>query len=381
MGSASGINAPLKSESNGIRNAWLISARRSMLGLITPRSILGVFYINGVNSMPFVKKCENTLDKTTRKKGTVSFKAGQTLKAGSNESLNFKLWEGNIESPITDNRWIGVFKITGTDIDAGVVPTGADIECEFEMSDSGTITLAASIPCIGATFSNRNFYSRQEGQIDLADVESVAEQGRHLIERIDDMAGKVDDPQLATAKKKAERAANLDSQPQCEPEDVQKANNELLEAKKLINKTRQANLKPIRQMELDSCVEFFDEVVRQYARPAEEQSFDNLTRTAQRSIDHNDDDFDNILDNMKTKNTIILLRQDWFVVDWYQRAVANPNNYIDINRYNELKQQGNIALSNDDINQLRQILFELLSIQIHTDSGDGMFDNVNVVKG
>ena len=215
----------------------------------------------------------------------------------------------------------------------------------------------------------------------MADVESVAEQGRHLIERIDDMAGKVDDPQLATAKKKAERAANLDSQPQCEPEDVQKANNELLEAKKLINKTRQANLKPIRQMELDSCVEFFDEVVRQYARPAEEQSFDNLTRTAQRSIDHNDNDFDNILDNMKTKNTIILLRQDWFVVDWYQRAVANPNNYIDINRYNELKQQGNIALSNDDINQLRQILFELLSIQIHTDSGDGMFDNVNVVKG
>ena len=27
---------------------------------------MGVFYINGVNSMPFVKKCENTLDKTTR---------------------------------------------------------------------------------------------------------------------------------------------------------------------------------------------------------------------------------------------------------------------------------------------------------------------------
>ena len=27
---------------------------------------MGVFYINGVNSMPFVKKCENTLDKITR---------------------------------------------------------------------------------------------------------------------------------------------------------------------------------------------------------------------------------------------------------------------------------------------------------------------------
>ena len=134
-------------------------------------------------------------------------------------------------------------------------------------------------------------------------------------------------------------------------------------------------------MELDSCVEFFDEVVRQYAKPAEEQSFDNLTRTAQRSIERNDADFDNILDSMKTKNTMILLRQDWFIVDWYQRAVASSVNYMDTNRFNELKRMGDMALANDDIDQLRQILFELLSIQIHSDSGEGMFDIANIIKG
>ena len=73
------------------------------------------------------------------KKGAITFKAGQTLKAGSNESINIKLWEGDIQSPIDHNRHIGVMKIKGTDIDSGVVPTGADIECEYEMSDSGTI--------------------------------------------------------------------------------------------------------------------------------------------------------------------------------------------------------------------------------------------------
>ena len=134
-------------------------------------------------------------------------------------------------------------------------------------------------------------------------------------------------------------------------------------------------------MELDSCVEFFDEVVRQYAKPAEEQSFDNLTRTAQRSIERNDPDFDNILDSMKTKNTIILIRQDWFIVDWYQRSVASPANYIDVGRFNELKKLGDAALANDDIDQLRQILFELLAIKISSDSGDGMFDIANIVKG
>ena len=315
------------------------------------------------------------------KKGEKTFKSAQTLKAGSNDSINIKLWEGNIQSPITDNRFIGVLKIPGTSIASGVVPAGADIECEYEISDSGTINLEVSIPCIGASFGNQNFYSRQEGQLDLDDVDSIAEQGRSVLERIDNMSAKVDDPQLESARKKAELAANIDSQEACDPEDVQKASNELLEAKKLINRTRQKNLKEIRQLDLDSCVEFFDEVVRKYAKPAEEHSFDSLARTAQRSIDRGDADFDNILDNLKTKNTIILVRQDWFIVDWYKRAVSSSSNYLDQARFRELKRLGDQALGKDDIDQLRSVLSELMKIIIHADSGESMFDIANIVKG
>lgn len=357
-----------------------ITKTLATIGAIPASHSIGVEVVDKLGGIPVLEFLVNEGD-ALPKKGTITFKAGQTLKAGSNDSINIKLWEGNIQSPITDNRFIGVLKITGTDIASGVVPTGADIECEYEMSDSGTINLEASIPCVGASFSNHNFYSRQEGQLDLSDVDSLAEQGRSVIERIDSIAEKVDDPQLENARKKAELAANIDSQESCDPEDVQKASNELLDAKKLINKTRQDNLKVIRQMDLDSCVEFFDEVVRQYANPAEEHSFDSLIRTAQRSIDRNDSDFDNILDNMKTKNTIILLRQDWFIVDWYQRATASSSNYLDQARFNELKRLGDQALADDDIDQLRAVLFELLSIQIHSDSGDGMFDIANIVKG
>ena len=357
-----------------------ITKTLATIGAIPASHSIGVEVVDKLGGIPVLEFLVNEGD-ALPKKGTITFKAGQTLKAGSNDSINIKLWEGNIQSPITDNRFIGVLKITGSDIASGVVPTGADIECEYEMSDSGTINLEASIPCVGASFSNHNFYSRQEGQLDLSDVDSLAEQGRLVIERIDSIAEKVDDPQLENARKKAELAANIDSQEACDPEDVQKASNELLDAKKLINKTRQDNLKVIRQMDLDSCVEFFDEVVRQYANPAEEHSFDSLIRTAQRSIDRNDSDFDNILDNMKTKNTIILLRQDWFIVDWYQRATASSSNYLDQARFNELKRLGDQALADDDIDQLRAVLFELLSIQIHSDSGDGMFDIANIVKG
>lgn len=358
----------------------VITKTLATIGAIPASHSIGVEVIDKLGGVPVLEFLVNEGD-ALPKKGSITFKAGQTLKAGSNDSINIKLWEGDIQSPITDNRFIGVLKIAGTDIASGVVPTGADIECDYEMSDSGTINLEASIPCIGASFSNHNFYSRQEGQLDLTDIDSLAEQGRSVLDRIDSISEIVDDPQLDSARKKAELAANIDSQEACDPEDVQKANNELLEAKKLINKTRQNNLKAIRQMDLDSCVEFFDEVVRQYAKPAEESAFDNLARTAQRSIDHNDTDFDNILDNMKTKNTMILLRQDWFIIDWYQRATASSGNYLDTSKFRELKRIGDQALANDDIDRLRSVLFELLSIQIHADSGDSMFDIANIVKG
>lgn len=361
-------------------NTIVITKTLATIGAIPASHSIGVEVIDKLGGVPELMFLVEEGD-ALPKKGTLTVKAGQTLKAGTNDSINIKLWEGNIQSPITDNRFIGMLKITGTDIDSGVVPTGADIECEYEILDSGTINLEVSIPCIGASFANRNFYSRQEGQIDLTDIDSIAEQGRQVLDRIDSMAEKVDDPQLAEARKKAERAATLDSQPQSEAEDVQKANNDLLDAKKLINKTRQANLKTIRQMDLDSCVEFFNDIVRQFATEAEEQAFDNLTRTAQRSIDRNDADFDNILDSMKTKNTMILIRQDWFIVDWYQRSVTSSSNYSDVTRYRQLKQLGDQALANDDIDQLRRVLFELLSIQIHADSGTGMFDIANIIKG
>ena len=357
-----------------------ITRTLATIGAIPASHSIGVEVIDKLGGVPTLTFLVNEGD-TLPKKGAITFKAGQTLKAGTNDSINIKLWEGNIQSPITDNRFIGVLKITGTNIPSGIIPTGADIECEYEMSDSGTIKLEASIPCIGATFGNRNFYSRQEGQIDLADVDSVAAQGRNVVERIDALSEKVDDPQLVNARRKAEMAANVDSMDACDAEDVQKANNELLEAKKLINRVRRDNLNVIRQMDLDNMVEFFNTRLKPHAQPAEIHTYENLVKTAQRSIDRGDTNFDNILESLRIKNTVILFRQDWFVIDWYKRMVASPAGYLDQTRYRELKRMGDQAVAAGSIDHLRAILAELTSIRIHTASDENMFDIVNIIKG
>ena len=84
---------------------------------------------------------------------------------------------------------------------------------------------------------------------------------------------------------------------------------------------------------------------------------------------------------MKSKCTVILLKQDWFIIHMYHHNTASPANYIDKEKFAELKLIGDRALSDGNIDKLRNILYELSMIQIIPDSGEGMFDTTNIVKG
>lgn len=316
------------------------------------------------------------------KKGTRTYKTSESLKAGALGSINFKLWEGEIEDPVTDNRYIGMLKITGTDFDDGVIPAGADLQCDFEVLDSGNIKLDVSVPSIGGTFgSGRNFYSRQEGQMDFSTAAAqVAEEGKRTLERLDEISAVVDDPKLQQARDNLDDATNLDPA-ETETEKVQEAMERVFAARRTLAQVRQENLKEIRQLELDDVKRFFDTYVRESARPSEESAFDNLVRTAQREIDRNGKGFENHLDELRGKNFEILWRQDWFVVEKFKHMISQPYNFSDPSRFSELAAIGEQFLKADDIDRLRQVVGELWQIQIDTGSDVGMLDIANIVRG
>lgn len=316
-------------------------------------------------------------------KGTLSFKAAEILKAGSNSALNFNLWEGEILDPITDNRPIGSLKIKGTDFDEGVIPAGAELICEYEMLDSGTIKLEVSVPSIGATFpSNHNFYSRQDGQLDFSIAEKqIHQDSETLEERVSYIERQgVSDPKIAEIKNKITKAKELtENNPDIER--TQEAQEKLLEVKKILAQVRKNHLNEIRQMELDSCVAFFDENVREFAKPAEAASFDVLHRTAQRNIMRNSRDFEENLDEMKGYNFSILWKQDWFVVGYFKRQCSDSQAYSDENQFKLLVQQGENCIRNDDIFQLRKVIANLMSIRLYRTGIDDIMDDVNIIRG
>jgi molecular chaperone DnaK len=316
------------------------------------------------------------------KKGKKVFKAAESLKAGASGSLNLKLWEGEIEEPITDNRPIGVLKISGSDFDDGVIPAGADLECEYEIQDSGNIIIEVSVPCIGGIFhSGKNFYSRQEGQLDYtAAAALVVEEGERTLNRIDEINEVVDNPKLEQARQKLESAVSLDPE-EAETEKSQEAMENVLEARRLLAQVRKEHLKEIRQIDLDGVVSFFDKHIRQHARPSESSAFDNLAKTAQRSIDRNDKDFEHHLDEMKGKNFEILWRQDWFVIERFKWMVNSPHLFADKHRFAELAKIGTQLMRSDDIEKLRAVVAQLSMIQIGNGPDNEMFDVANIIRG
>lgn len=207
-------------------------------------------------------------------KGKKIFKTEESLRAGSSGSIKFKLWEGEISDPINDNRFIGMFEIKGSDFDDGVIAAGVEMVCEYEVLDSGNIMMEVSVPSIGGSFhSGRNFYSRQDAQIDYTQASKlVADQFQHTLQRLDEMGSKIDDPKLQQAREKLGHAKSIDLG-ESDPETAKQAMDNVQEAKRLLALARRDHQKEIRQLDLYKTVDFFDRLVREYARPTEANGF------------------------------------------------------------------------------------------------------------
>lgn len=316
------------------------------------------------------------------KKGKKVFKAEESLRAGSTGSIKFKLWEGGIEDPVTDNRFIGMFEIKGSDLSDGVVAKGAELLCDYEILDSGNIVLEVTVPSIGGSFhSGRNFYSRQEGQIDYSKASKrIEEESERVSARLDEVASMVDDPRLDQARERLGRAASTRGS-EGDPETAKQAMDDIQEAKKLLAQARKGNIKVIRQLDLDKAVGFFEEHIRQFAKPAESGAFDNLAKTAQREIDNNSNDFESHLDELRGKNFMILWRQDWFIIDRFKRLSEDAFLFPDANEHAELCKLGRQALAANDIDKLRQVVIHLDSTRVGTAGEDDMVAGANILVG
>ncbi|MBX9726905.1 MAG: hypothetical protein K2X09_06535, partial [Rickettsiales bacterium] len=314
-------------------------------------------------------------------RGKKTFKAGESLRSGSTGAINFKIWEGEIEDNIGDNLFIGAFTITGEDFDDGVIAAGADLVCEYEILDSGNIVLRVSVPSISATFNARNFYSPKSALTDYSShSKRVIDEAEKMRNRLDAIAKKVSDPKLEKAIEKVESAAGL-RDGETDPETTKQASDGLHDAKKLLAQVRKENLKEIRQVDLDHCSNYFDELARKFARPAEANSFDSLVNTAKRVISQRTPDFEIHLRQLWGKIIDILARQDWFIIDRFKWLSQDEHLFMDKAQHHALVKMGKDAIQADDIDKLRTVVGQLDVLRIRAGSDSDMLTIANIVRG
>ena len=286
-------------------------------------------------------------------KDLIELKADGKLEAGSSDSINFTLWEGEFEDNIRANEHIGNFKIEGADLDYGVISEGADLICNYEIKTSGEIKLKVEVPDIGGIFEE--VYSSDEGKSDYTtNAAEVIKDGITVRKSIEEIEKIVDDPKLDQAKRKLEASNSLDSD-ESDPEKVKEAEQSITQAKELLEEVKRKNRKEIHQVELDRELTFFDMYCRQHAKSAEESAFDSLVETAQRSIDNNDNNLDDYLNQLKARIFEILWRQPWFVIENFKQMVSRPHSYTDQSRFEELTIRGKQLLGSDLIRRYEEL--------------------------
>ena len=309
------------------------------------------------------------------KKDVKTVFAGESLEAGSSNSLNFQLRE--IDS-MGRNKPIALLEIKGTDLTEGTIPVNAPLKCSHEKTRGGNIKFEVEVDVGGTKRTFNNVLFRDEGL--TPDASQVTEEGIQIRKRIDHINEFVDDPKLEQAKKKVEPAIMLDRE-ESDDEKVLGRHEDNLTAQKLLNQVEgePENRKKIRQSDLDDVVKFFDMYIRQFARSSEATEFDKLAETAQRSIDNNDNDFNEHLNELSSRNFQILWRQDWFVIEQFKQLADSPHLFANQDRFEELVHIGmrlmqhpeiqgllsgerDITIKSEAVEQLRRIVIQIMEI-------------------
>ena len=359
---------PIKFENNKI----IISRTAATIDAIPASSSIGIQVTSkNITSLVYLVREGDPLPK----KGSYKFRANEALKANSQGSLNFVLREGEIKKA-EDNKFIGVFKINGSDLEQGEIKENDELICDYEILDSGLIKLLVSVEKIKSSFlSKENFYVSQEGKIDFSDAsKKIKDEVKTILEKISEMSRKIKDPKIDKAKEKVDMASDIDDN-SSDPETAKQAMDNIQDAKKILAEVRQSNLKTIQQIDLDYWKEYFETAVKEYSRESEIQSFNSLFISAQVAIDKETGEFDNIIGNIKSNMWEILWRDDSYVISILEQAKEHPSNYTDKSKYQMLISQANEALVSKDMKKLREIVYQFYGLKISSSSSS---DEVSV---
>ncbi|MDR3155221.1 MAG: Hsp70 family protein [Deltaproteobacteria bacterium] len=359
-----------------------VTRTAAVVGAIPASHSIGIEVLErpgGPPALEWLVRAGDSLPKT----GRAVFKAAEELRPGSSGSLNFNVWEGEIEDPVSDNRPVGVMKITGADFEGGTIRAGSELACEYAVEDSGVIRLVVSAPDIGAVFaSGKNLYSRREGQLDFTEAaDEVADEAAAVLERAERALTATGDARLAEAAGGLREAMAV-REGESDPERVQEAREKVLEAKRILARVRKENLAPIRLADLSKDEAFFREHVKSHCRPGELEPLMSLLASMRQAAGRPGGEFGGLQGEFAARMHRVLWRQDFFVEDMFAYISSKPpRHFTDQAERGRLVAAGMRQAAARDMIGLRATVLALFGVQARRGGDEAEMDPANIIRG
>ena len=301
------------------------------------------------------------------KNGTVKYKTTKRISAGSNDSISFKLWEGEIADPVEYNRFIGEISISGNSFEYGIIPVGSEIVCDYTFSDSGNIETKVTVPSVGIT-ETKDSYDRLSGQIDFNnDDTKIVNEAQSVLEKIEELSKNIFDEKLDEAAIKIR--AYLDRSDDLDAEDLQTLFEITQTGKGVVASFMRENKAIVWQQDLDSAMDGFSDL-ESNATESQKNMIYKLQDNIQRAIEANSPTAEKLLAQLHDAIAKVAFNNDDIFYAIFASMAQNPQEFTNQALFNQLVNQGCQCIQSKDINGLKSVLQRMIQIRIPQEGSD-----------
>ncbi len=323
--------------------------------------------------------------------GESKFKATRDLKSGDRDDhFDFEIFQDEGAKEPDLNLCIGSFRISGEDLEEGMkIREGDEIVFHWEMSDSGLLKATVDLPSVGQTFDTPKFYVDQSGHQafdrDGAKIaRSIIKDTQRDLDELIELTGQDDSEDIQAIKK------DLDKQTQSltMSEDADTARS-VTESSRHIRqsiskiKNTPENKSKVMEKELSQLISGFNQLSRDYVDDKTQELFDLNAKHAEECLLHASDkdmkDAENHIEAMRSFFISGLWNNPEYLLVALREAAANSHLATDKEKYDDLIQRGAEAVKDNDIDELRRILYMLNELTINVGGTISPLDNLAAI--
>lgn len=315
----------------------------------------------------------------TPARGMESFRASRDLRAGEKASLAFELFEqaDNVDDPAL-NLAIGSFELKGEGLAPGqIIRKGDRVNVHWSIDANSLLHCHFEIPEAGLYHSLENMYvpttsaSNFDGEDGAQLARGGIEEARRDLEQLERALGDKVSAQSQNIRKKLdaqETAVSLSPDADTKRMVTQEARFLRQEIHRL--KHDPANVAAVLQIEID---DFENQHTRYFAREIESDTNNNIGRqiaSARDALRRNDfKESRHALEEAMALLRSFLMKQPAFWEAQYDILVDSRFHAIDKSLHDRLAEQGQRAIRDDDIDELRSVVIEMFQNTVRDSSG------------